>query len=227
MQRLEERLDLVDLEARERDADVGRARRRSARSPYFSSRCRRSFSASHALHLDAHEVAAVERVHVPALAEARRVRDLVDLLGARAQHLVLLLALGVDRRGRERLLDERCESCGAVRDPAADRAARLRVERVERRLGSLGAAPGRSVRKPQRRPQTNSSLVAPSSFTASRFGWQVRPAARTATPSASARQVVEEAEVGVVDDHDQLRARLRLRAAARRRSPRPSAGVGM
>ena len=73
--------------------------------------------------LQAHEVAAVERIDVPVAAEARRVHHFVHALGALAQDLALLLALGVHRRRGERALDQRLRELRAVRDRAADRAA--------------------------------------------------------------------------------------------------------
>src|SRR5262249_28958318 len=132
-------LDLLDLEAGEGDAEVVLGGRDQAGlvlvEEVYAERL--GFDAGQ---LHAHEVAAVERVDVPVAAVARGVRDLVDALGALAEDLALLLALGVDRRRGERLLDQRLRELRAVRDGAADGALHLRLERRARALGAGGAA---------------------------------------------------------------------------------------
>src|SRR4029450_3874103 len=99
---LEQGLDLVYRQTREGDPEVVAARCDRADS-VFVEQVQPDALGLHALELDAHEVAAVERVDAPALAEARRAGDLVDLLRAPPQGLVLLGALARDRGRPQRL----------------------------------------------------------------------------------------------------------------------------
>ena len=75
---------------------------------------------------------------------------------------------------------------------------------------AVSARPGAKVRNPQRRPHTNSSLVAPSVRIASRFGCAFASRREQRLRHRRTAQVVEQAEVGVVEDRHQLRAALGL-----------------
>ena len=140
---VEERLDLLHLEAGERDAQVV-LRGRDQAGLVAVEQVHAQRLRLHALQPQAHEVAAVEGIHVPVVAEARRVHHLVHALGAHAQDLALLLALGVHRRRRERALDERLRELRAVRDRAADGALHLRLERRARAPRRRPRGPGRT-----------------------------------------------------------------------------------
>ena len=98
MERLEERLDILCFEARECDANIGRARGDEPDAVMIK-QVDAKLLCIDALDLDQHEVATVEGIDAPALRIFRLIRDLEDPFRTNSKRFAFLLPLCRQPRG--------------------------------------------------------------------------------------------------------------------------------